>query len=33
MIMAKYNVLYNPLAGNGKGENASKKLKELLNGD
>lgn len=31
--MAKYNVLYNPLAGNGKGENASKKLKELLNGD
>lgn len=33
MIMAKYNVLYNPLAGNGKGENAAKKLKELLNGD
>ena len=33
MIMAKYNVLYNPLAGNGKGENAVKKLKELLNGD
>ena len=31
--MAKYNVLYNPLAGNGKGENAAKKLKELLNGD
>ena len=31
--MAKYNVLYNPLAGNGKGENAVKKLKELLNGD
>lgn len=33
MIMAKYNVLYNPLAGNGKGENAAKKLKELMNGD
>lgn len=33
MIMAKYNVLYNPLAGNGKGENAAKKLKEILNGD
>ena len=33
MIMAKYNVLYNPLAGNGKGENAAKKLNELLNGD
>ena len=33
MIMAKYNVLYNPLAGNGKGENAAKKLKELLNDD
>lgn len=33
MIMAKYNVLYNPLAGNGKGENAAKKLKELLKGD
>lgn len=33
MIMAKYNVLYNPLAGNGKGENAAKKLKERLNGD
>ena len=33
MIMAKYNVLYNPLAGHGKGENAAKKLKELLNGD
>lgn len=33
MIMAKYNVLFNPLAGNGKGENAAKKLKELLNGD
>lgn len=31
--MAKYNVLYNPLAGNGKGENAAKKLKELMNGD
>ena len=31
MIMAKYNVLYNPL--DGKGENAAKKLKELLNGD
>lgn len=31
--MAKYNVLYNPLAGNGKGENAAKKLKERLNGD
>ena len=31
--MAKYNVLYKPLAGNGKGENAAKKLKELLNGD
>lgn len=31
--MAKYNVLYNPLAGNGKGENAAKKLNELLNGD
>ena len=33
MNMAKYNVLYNPLAGNGKGENAAKKLTELLNGD
>lgn len=33
MIMAKYNVLYNPLAGNGKGENAAKKLKDLMNGD
>ena len=33
MIMAKYNVLYNPLAGNGKGENTAKKLKELMNGD
>lgn len=31
--MAKYNVLYNPLAGNGKGENAAKKLKDLMNGD
>lgn len=31
--MAKYNVLYNPLAGNGKGENAAQKLNELLNGD
>ena len=33
MIMAKYNVLYNPLAGNGKGKNASEKLKELMPDD
>lgn len=31
--MAKYNVLYNPLAGNGKGEKASERLKELMPDD